>query len=151
MPEPEYIKKLIKVDFTQDELLELGMKLTDLIRLVKLCESQKTAAAADFTNRIKQTNLLIDEAMQKIDDGWEMRHEQCLVEYDHTHNIVYYIFEHNGQRIIVEQRKMTADEKQIGLDLDSLDAAIKDIDGLKNSQDQVLEGNIFDALEVPEV
>ena len=38
MPEEkEYIKKLIKVDLTQDELLELGIKLTDLIRLLKLC------------------------------------------------------------------------------------------------------------------
>ena len=91
--------------------------------------------------------------MQKIDDGFEMRHEDCLVEYDHNLNMVHYIFEHNGKRIVVEQRKMTADEKQIGLglDLDPLKAATKDIEGLKNPQDQVLEGNIFDTLEVPEV
>ena len=136
MPEQEYIKKLIKVDFTQDELLELGIKLTDLIRLVKTCESQKPAAAADFTSRIKQTNLLIDEAMQKIDDGFEMRYEDCLVEHDHNLNMVRYVFEHNGQRIIIEQRKMTGDEKQIGIDFEKPDSD---------------SHNIFDTLEVPEV
>ena len=147
MPEEkEYIKKLIKVDFTQDELLELGMKLTELIRQVKSAESQKTAAAADFTSRIKQANLLIDDTMQKIDDGWEMRREDCLVEYDHNLNMVHYIFEQNGNRVMVEQRKMTADEKQIGIEFETSDE-----DPAKDLQDHPPVDNIFDTLEVPEV
>lgn len=135
MPEEkDYVKKLIRVDFTQDELLELGLGLTEQIAQVKSFEAQKIAAAADFTSRIKQANLRIDSTMQKISDRFEIRQEECLIEYDHALNMVHYIFEHNGQRIIVEQRKMTADEKQIGLGFEGSDSE-----------------NIFDELDVPDV
>ncbi len=139
MPE-EYVKKLIKVDFTQPELLELGIKLTELIRQARSLETQKAAAAADFTSRIKQANLQMDSITQKIDDGWELRYEECLVEHDHALNMVRYIFEQDGKRIVVEQRKMTGEEKQMDLGLD-----------LKSETTDASQDNIFDTLEVPEV
>ena len=122
MPEAnEYVKKLIKVEFTESELLELGRELSDHLSQLKNLENQKSVAAADFTSRIKHKNLSIDETMQKIDNGFEVRQEECLVEYDHALNMVHYIFKNDGKRIIVEQRKMTHDERQMGLDFDGLE------------------------------
>ncbi len=144
MPEEqEYVKKLIKVDFTQAELLELGIKLTELIRQGRSLETQKAAAAADFTSRIKQANLQTDSITQKIVDGWELRYEECLVEHDHALNMVRYIFEQDGKRIVVEQRKMTGEEKQMDLGL-TPGPPNKSSETTDASQD-----NVFDNIEAP--
>jgi len=134
MPEKtEYSLELVKIDFTPEEKIDLGLQVAEQVRLLKSIEAQKKSAAADFTAREKQANLEIDELARKLEDGFEVRQEMCLVEYDHALNMVHYIFEQDGKRIIVEQRKMTADEKQIGIDFEA------DSD------------NEFDRIEVPEV
>ena len=112
MPETEYSLELVKIEFTPEEKIELGLKVAEQVRTLKSIESQKKSAMADFTAREKQANLEIDELARKIDDGFEMRRENCIVQYDDATHVVHFILEHDERGVIIKQRKMTPSEMQ---------------------------------------
>ena len=113
--ETEYSFELIKIDFTQDELIDLGLQVAEQVRKLKSIEAQKKSAAADFTAREKQANLEIDELARKLEDGFEMKRENCIVQYDEATNMVHFILEHDERGVIIKQRKMTSSEMQRAL------------------------------------
>lgn len=116
MPEEtEYSLELVEINFTLEEKVELGLKVAEQVRKLKRIESQKKSAAADFTAREKQANLEIDELTRKIDDGFEMRRENCIVQYDDATHMVHFILEHDESGFIIKQRKMTPSEMQRAL------------------------------------
>ncbi len=110
--ETEYSLELVKIDFSPEEKIELGLKVAELHRKLKSIESQLKSTKADFTAREKQANLEIDELLRKIDDGFEMRRENCLIRYDDGNHMVHFILEHDENQFIIKQRKMTASEMQ---------------------------------------
>jgi len=109
---PVYSMELVQIDFTKDELIELGQKVSEQVRRLKSIESQKKSAAADFTAREKQAALEIDELTRKIDDGFEMRRVNCVVHYDDPTHMVHFVMEHDTSGVIIKQRKMTPSEMQ---------------------------------------
>lgn len=118
-PEPPeelvYSMELVRIDFTKDELIDLGLDAADSIRKLKSIEAQKKSAVADFVAREKQVSLEVDELMRKIEDGFEMRRENCLVRYDDPTHMVHFILEHDERGVIIKQRKMTPSEIQRSL------------------------------------
>ncbi len=110
--ETEYSLELVKIDFTSDEKIELGLKVAEQVRKLKSIEAQKKSAMADFTAREKQANLEVDELARKLEDGFEMRRENCIVQYDDPTNMVHFILEHDESGNIIKQRKMTPSEMQ---------------------------------------
>ena len=112
---PMYSMELVQIDFTKDELIELGRLVAEQVRRLKTIESQKKSAAAEFTAREKQAALEIDDLTRKIDDGFEMRRENCVVHYDEPTHMVHFILEHDESGNIVKQRKMTPSEMQRSL------------------------------------
>ena len=113
--ETEYSLELVKIDFTPEEKIELGIQVAEQVRKLKIIEVQKKSAAADFTAREKQANLEIDEIARKLGDGFEMRRENCVVRYDDSLHMVHFILEHDESGVIVKQRKMTPSEMQRAL------------------------------------
>jgi len=118
MLKQEYASKMVKVNFTQAEMVDLGGRLAEQHQDFEDLEIQKSAASSDFTARIKAVRLAIAGLFRKIKDGFEMQRHDCLVEYDYNLNMVHYVFERNGLRTIVEQRSMTPAERQVALALE---------------------------------
>jgi len=105
---PEISTEFIKAILTEDEIRELGLEMAKKFSEVELLDSQKSATAADFTSRIKAKNLEINSASRKIQDGFEMRYEDCEVVHDFELRLVQYFY--RGEK--VKDRKMTDDEIQ---------------------------------------
>lgn len=113
MPEKKETSiELVEMKFTPDEKIELGLKVAEQIRTLKRVESQKKSAVADFTAREKSANLELDELSRKIEDGFEMRREECEVQYDDELKMVHFVIYQDGVPLVVKQRKMTPDEVQ---------------------------------------
>ena len=113
MPEEtEYSLELVKIDFTPEEKIDLGLKVAEQVQELKIIDRQKKSAAASFTAREKQANLEIDELARKLEDGFEMKRENCVVQYDDATNMVHFILEHDESGFIIKQRKMTPSEMQ---------------------------------------
>lgn len=110
--EKETSIELIKMDFTDEEKIDFGRKISELVRKLKSIESQKQSAAADFKASEKQTNLEIDELVRKIDDGFEMRRENCEVSYNDLRKEVDFLLDIDGEIVVVKTRKMTPNEIQ---------------------------------------
>ena len=113
--ETEYSLELVEIKFTKDEKIELGLKVAEQVRELKSIESQKKSAMADFLAREKQANLEVDELARKIDDGFEMKRENCIIQYDDPTHMVHFILEHDESGFIIKQRKMTPSEMQRSL------------------------------------
>lgn len=113
--EKETSIELIKMDFTDEEKIDFGHNISKLVRKLKSIESQKQSAAADFKASEKQTNLEIDELVRKIDDGFEMRRENCEVSYNDLKKEVDFLLEVDGEMVTVKTRKMTPNEIQQNL------------------------------------
>lgn len=111
----EYSLEHVRIDFTAEEKIDLGLKVAEQVRNLKSIEAQKKSANADFTAREKQANLEIDELARKLEDGFEMRRENCIVQYDDPTNMVHFILEHDKNNTIIKQRKMTPSEMQRSL------------------------------------
>ena len=122
-PETEYSLELVKIDFTADEKIKLGLKVAEQIQELRVIDSEKKSAAADFLAREKQASLEMNKIARKLEDGYEMRHENCIVEYDDATHMVHFILEREHldnpakkpMKIIVKQRKMTSSEMQRSL------------------------------------
>ena len=113
MPEEtEYSLELVKIDFTPEEKIELGLQVAEQIQELRVIDSQKKSAAADFTAREKQVNLEMSKNARKLEDGFEMRRENCIVRYDDATHMVHFILEHDDIALVVKQRKMTPSEMQ---------------------------------------
>ncbi len=113
--EKKYSLELVKMDFTDNEKIELGLKVAGQVRRLKSIERQKKSAVADFKASEEAANLEIDELTRKIDDGFEMRREECEVQHDNKLKMVHFVLEVGGVPVIVKQRKMSPDEIQLGI------------------------------------
>lgn len=111
MTEKEFSKEFIEVKFTEEEIKDIGMQMAKKTTELEKVESQKSSSAAEFTSRIKQKRLELGEASRKIQDGYEMRYEDCEVSRDVESKMVRFYF--NDE--LVKERRMTPDEIQMSL------------------------------------
>ena len=107
----ETSREFIQVNLSDDEIQNLGLEMAKMVSEVETLESQKSATTADFTAKIKAKTIEITSASRKIQDGYEMRYEDCDFVDNHITNTRYFMF--NGEK--VSERKMTQDEIQMGL------------------------------------
>ena len=115
LEKPIYSSELIQFDFTKEEKIELGLEVAEKLGSLRRIESQKKSAAAGFAASEKQMALELDELSRKIEDGFEMRRENCIVSYDDNLHMVYVVLEHDKSGFIIKQRKMTSSEMQRSL------------------------------------
>ncbi len=113
--EKKFSLELVKMDFTDNEKIALGLKVAEQVKRLKSIERQKKSAVADFKASEEAANLEIDELTRKIDDGFEMRREECEVQHDNKLKMVHFVLFIDDIPVIVKQRKMSPDEIQLGI------------------------------------
>jgi hypothetical protein len=108
----EIKREMVKIVFTGKELQELGAKLAEVHNdLIKILE-EEAAAKAGFQSRKKESELSIKDLARKIRDGYDMRYENCEVEYEKAKSLIHFWLERPNGREKVKSRPMTESEKQ---------------------------------------
>jgi hypothetical protein len=108
--------RLLQVPLTQEEQLVAGKKLAEAVRTLVNVQAQAKSAASQFKAKIDEQQAKINGLQCLISDGYELRNIQCLNVMDYTDVIVRVTRNDTGE--IVEERKLTEDEKQSSLPFD---------------------------------
>jgi hypothetical protein len=76
--------KLIKHEFSQQEIQDLSLTLAQTLARKMDLEVQKAQAAAEIGGQIKSCQLEMQELGRKITNGYEMRSVVCTREPDYA-------------------------------------------------------------------
>jgi hypothetical protein len=124
--ETPVITKELEYQFTSDEIRNLGISLSQAIEEVEGLEEEKAGFMADLKGRMKEAKDKVKLLAAKIRTGSEMRLIDCRLEKDFMSNAV------RTYRIdtdeLVEERAMTAEERQLFLLPESDPAGPRQID-----------------------
>ncbi len=107
-----YENVLVKYELSEAEKVEGSKLLAALIIKQKDLEDDKSAAAADYGQQIKESKKEICSLAQKIKDGYEMVDVRAEKTMNYESGEVVYLDENKDE---VKVRPMTADEKQMQL------------------------------------
>jgi uncharacterized protein YqfA (UPF0365 family) len=108
--------RLLQVPLTQDEQLAAGKKLAESVRTLTNCQAQAKSAASQFKAKIDEMQAKINGLQILISDGYELRNVPCLNVMDYTD--VKCIVTRTDTGEIIEDRKLTEDEKQSTMEFD---------------------------------
>ena len=116
--EEEKLKRYLRYDFTENELKDLAGEMAQSMGEHEAAKIEMKAIKSQFDSKLKiaQTNVTLTAG--KIRTGFEMRSIECTVQKDFKKGKV--IVTRDDLFEIIEDRAMTAEEKQ------------KDMDFLKN-------------------
>lgn len=113
--------RLLPVQLTNDEQLAAGKKLAESVRTLTNCQAQAKSAASQFKAKIDEMQAKINGLQILISDGYELRNVPCENVMDYTDVTVRVTRLDTAE--IVEERKLTEDEKQATLPFDGEEAA----------------------------
>jgi hypothetical protein len=115
MPKDEIqlITKELECPFTQDELRNLGLSLANAIGDLEALAQEKAEFMADLKGRLKDAQAKVKLMAEKIRTGSEVRLVECRLEKDYLANAVRTYRTDTGE--LVEERPMTAEERQLFL------------------------------------
>lgn len=115
-PEEKKISRHLRVDLTNDQMIEIGKELADATNELKEIENEKSEVLSSFTARIKAASAAIAVLSNKLRSGYEFKDVQCSVVYDRP-----IAGEKTITRLdtgdIIETCSMTEEEKQRQLPL----------------------------------
>jgi len=107
--------RLLKVEFSVKERLDLSEQMGSAYRNKAQAESELKTVQAQYGGKLKQFDAEIKNIMEKVNTRWEMRSVECEEVKDfRTGNVFSYRID-TGERI--EERAMTAAERQGDLPL----------------------------------
>lgn len=112
--------RLLQVPLTQDEQLAAGKKLAEAVRTLVNVQAQAKSAASQFKAKIDEQQAKINGLQCLISDGYELRNVACTNIMDYTDVVVRVTRTDTGE--IVEERKLTEDERQSTLPFDGEDS-----------------------------
>ena len=86
----ELVKELVRYDFNQDELVELGEDLLDYVAKKTRLKEEKKSAAKTFDSEINQVELVEQEIINKMSNKFEMVSMPCVCVRNYKKGVVYY-------------------------------------------------------------
>ena len=113
MIEEKNLTKLLRVNFTAKEKLDIGDQMANAIRNIKQAEDDLASVSSQYKSEIKKYNAELTGLAEKLNSGWEMRNVTCLLIQDF--NLKSYVIKRLDTTEIVEERALSADELQMGL------------------------------------
>jgi hypothetical protein len=103
------IKRDVRVDATEPELLDRGRLVAELATERQKIEAEKKAAAEEFKSELEANKAQLDATFEELRSGKVLvRSADCVEEWD-PHQGLYFL--RWGDRI-VEQREMNTDERR---------------------------------------
>jgi hypothetical protein len=103
------VKKDVRVDATEPELLDRGRLVAELATERQKIEAEKKAAAEEFKSELEANKAQLDATFEELRSGKVLvRSADCVEEWD-PHQGMYFL--RWGDRI-VEQREMNTDERR---------------------------------------
>lgn len=104
------VKKL-KYTFDAEELQQMGQQLGQQTEELRATEDQKSETMADFNAIIKHLKATTLALSTKLNQGYEWRDVECVVEYDHA--IGRKIIRHPDTGEAIEELPLSQDEMQV--------------------------------------
>lgn len=108
--------RMLRVLLTQDELLAAGQKITDQMRLIESLEAEMDRIKKQYQGKIAEAQATMQNARSLVEDKYEIRKVLCDNVLDYTDVVCRVTRLDTGQ--IIENRKLTEDEKQTSLPFD---------------------------------
>lgn len=109
-------KQLLKVQLTQDELLDAGQRLANLVREQTELESEAKSVASQFKAKIEEKKAGIVKVQSLVHDKYEYRNIPCTRVLDYTDVRCTVTRDDTGEQI--ESRKLDQDELQMDMGFD---------------------------------
>jgi hypothetical protein len=79
---PELITKEFRHDYSEEEAHALAIDLAEGIKKLKEINAKKKEEVKKFNAEADKVKLACDDLSVKVSDGFEMRSQQCWVEYN---------------------------------------------------------------------
>ena len=108
----EYLKCALTVD-------EVAVAANDLAKLLddyQALESALASVKADFKAKLEKCDADVRIKARLVRDKYEYRNQECDVEYNHTTLTIKVT--RKDTKEVIEERKMTSEEKQMTLEFD---------------------------------
>lgn len=116
MNRPSHSTELLRHNFTQNELVDMGAQLAEAHSQLATIKSEKAAAVAQFQVREKELALQVERLSGLYTARFQMRSIRCRLEWDKPNtNEVSTIREDTGE--VVRVRAFTPEERQQDLPL----------------------------------
>ena len=109
--EKKYTKEYCKYKFTPEEVAEMSAEMAQNVSTLKDAESDKKAIMSDLKGKIDGLTAQTQISANKINNGYEMRNVECLVEFDYANGVVRHTRTDTWET--VKTRQMTADDRQM--------------------------------------
>lgn len=124
--EERKFNRLLKVLFTPPEKIEMSEQIAAAIRNLHKAQDDLATVKAQFQSKIKEHEAEITSLSERINSGWEMRSIGCREIRDYKNGSVY-VFRDDTEEII-EERAMTAEERQPTLPFKEKEGELVDAD-----------------------
>ena len=102
-----------QIDLTDDDRLEIAVKLADLDSEENRVEVEKRNSAAAFSSQLNAIKSEQKMLFQKYRDGFVVEQVECYWEMDAAEGVVRYISVETEE--MISSRKMTNEERQLKL------------------------------------
>ena len=102
-----------QIDLTDDDRLEIAVKLADLDSEENRVEVEKRNSAAAFSSQLNAIKSEQKMLFQQHRDGFVVEQVECYWEMDAAEGVVRYISVETEE--IISSRKMTNEERQLKL------------------------------------
>jgi hypothetical protein len=109
-------RRHLRVALTNEELLAAGQKLADQLRQKQSLEAEAGAISKQYKAKIAEVDAALEVTRGLVHDRYEIRPVECVNVLDYTD--VRCRVTRTDTREIIEDRKLTEDEKQTSLPFD---------------------------------
>ena len=113
--EIEKSKELLKCFLTEAELRTQADTMAQSLSQIQSLESDLKSLRKQIESDIAAAEGALNSAVEKFRSGWEMRSIDCEIRKDFETNTVLTVRLDTGE--IIRQRAMTAEERQMALEL----------------------------------
>lgn len=105
------IKKMLEVEFTPEEISQMGIDLAHKTGELRTAEDHKKSVVSQLKAGIDTLIAETNELSNKINSGHEYRNVKCEVEYDYSKNYKTIIRLDNA--VVIYEGEIPDDERQI--------------------------------------
>lgn len=123
----EYANRTVKRKLSAADKARAGEDLLRALRMKEQLERDKKAKAQEFKSKLTDADALIGRLTNALEDGTEEVTIKCEVVPDERLGVMRYVDPDTGKT--VDERPLTADERQTSLDLGGGTGLKGDFDG----------------------
>ena len=105
--------KEVRYKFTQEEMKTIAQEMAEAVSRLDNLEEELQEVRAGFKEKMAKAQKTVKQCAAKIRSGWELRTIECRLEKEFATNTVRIYRQDTGE--LVEERAMTAEERQLAL------------------------------------